>query len=172
MGAGSAPQVGATAIATVDAERRLQCSKIHTAGHILDKAMHESGFPLVAGKGQHHPGEGNAYVEYIGKVPEEARAALVASLEQKSCQYTSEGFEVLVEELPYSELASVCGGAQFVPGFVSQTSTTRVVSVTPGLGCPCGGTHVKNISEIGEMRVTGIRVKKGITRLTYYVPGT
>ena len=45
--------------------------------------------------------------------------------------------------------------------------TTRVV-VVKDLGCPCGGTHVKDIAEIGlDFVVTGIKVKKNKTKISY-----
>jgi len=34
-------------------------------------------------------------------------------------------------------------------------------------GCPCGGTHVSDISEVGEVKVTQIRVKKGVSKVSY-----
>eukprot|EP00656_Telonema_subtile_P017971 TRINITY_DN19696_c0_g1_i2.p2 TRINITY_DN19696_c0_g1~~TRINITY_DN19696_c0_g1_i2.p2 ORF type:complete len:139 (+),score=37.95 TRINITY_DN19696_c0_g1_i2:407-823(+) len=134
--------------------------------------MHDCGFPLPPGKASHFPGQGNAYVEYIGKVPEESRQPLLSKLEDQCNQYIATGFQVTVQDVPFCDLEAVCGGAEFVPDFVSKDKGTRVVSVCPGLGCPCGGTHVKNITEVQHMQVSGIRVKKGMTRITYGVPGT
>ena len=36
-------------------------------------------------------------------------------------------------------------------------------------GCPCGGTHVGDVAEIRGMRITGVRVKKGTTRVSYVI---
>ena len=38
-------------------------------------------------------------------------------------------------------------------------------------GCPCGGTHVADVAEIGAVQVTGVRVKKGVTRVSYTIEG-
>ena len=35
----------------------------------------------------------------------------------------------------------------------------------------CGGTHVARMSEIQDFKMTGVRVKKGVTRLSYAIPG-
>lgn len=37
------------------------------------------------------------------------------------------------------------------------------------ISCPCGGTHVQNVSEIKEMDIYKLTVKKGVTRLSYKV---
>ena len=38
----------------------------------------------------------------------------------------------------------------------------RIVTVG-GVGCPCGGTHVKNVADIREMRVTKIKKVCGMS---------
>eukprot|EP00658_Telonema_sp_P-2_P047608 TRINITY_DN36219_c0_g1_i1.p1 TRINITY_DN36219_c0_g1~~TRINITY_DN36219_c0_g1_i1.p1 ORF type:complete len:318 (+),score=49.55 TRINITY_DN36219_c0_g1_i1:176-1129(+) len=168
----TAPALGHTVTVKVDPERRDRACKLHSAGHILDKAMHDCGYPFPAGKASHFPGPNNAYVEYLGKVPEPSRDQLAKELEVECNRYIQEGHRVTVQELPYAELAQACGGSMYVPEFVSKQHSTRVVSVCPGLGCVCGGTHVRDISIIGNMRVVGLRVKKGVTRIYYEVPGT
>jgi Ser-tRNA(Ala) deacylase AlaX len=47
--------------------------------------------------------------------------------------------------------------------------TTRVVIVHE-LGCPCGGTHVADIAEIGNIVISKIKVKKGNTQICYRLP--
>lgn len=37
------------------------------------------------------------------------------------------------------------------------------------IACPCGGTHVQNVSEIEKMDIYKLTVKKGATRLSYKV---
>lgn len=45
----------------------------------------------------------------------------------------------------------------------------RVVSVG-GLGCPCGGTHVRDTAELGAVKVEAIKVKGKVTRVSYTMP--
>ena len=72
--------------------------------------------------------------------------------------------------MPFAKAAASCGGS--LPPYIAPDATPRVVVVVAGAaGCPCGGTHVADIAEIEAMRVTGVRVKKGVTRVSYMVPG-
>ena len=45
--------------------------------------------------------------------------------------------------------------------------SARVVDFEGFEGCGCGGTHVLNSSEIGEISIRKIKVKKGVTRIAY-----
>jgi Ser-tRNA(Ala) deacylase AlaX len=70
--------------------------------------------------------------------------------------------------LPYEEAGKVLHGG--VPSYIPQGQDLRVVKLTPeDEGCPCGGTHVKNVVDIVGIEVTKI-VKKGKnTRVSYIV---
>ena len=46
------------------------------------------------------------------------------------------------------------------------TGWVRVVRVG-GLGCPCGGTHVRSTAELGAVKVEGIKTKGKVTRVSY-----
>ena len=47
--------------------------------------------------------------------------------------------------------------------------SARVVAFSGFEGCGCGGTHVKNTSEIGKVSIRKIKVKKGVTRIAYAI---
>ena len=59
------------------------------------------------------------------------------------------------------------------PPYISADSSPRIVTIVEGTeGCPCGGTHVADVKEIGGgVNVTGVRVKKGVTRVSYTIEG-
>ncbi|XP_062191896.1 uncharacterized protein LOC133895511 isoform X2 [Phragmites australis] len=150
----------------VDAERRTLNSRLHSAGHLLDICMRNVGLShLEPGKGYHFPD--GAFVEYKGVVPPDQLQDKQNELEREANKLISEGAKVLASVFPYDEAAQLCGG--YLPSYISKDSTPRIVKFGDYPGCPCGGTHVADISIINSLKVTNIRVKKGLTKVSYSI---
>ena len=49
---------------------------------------------------------------------------------------------------------------------VFKDPTVRIVGIC-GFRCPCGGTHVRSSKELEGFHVTGLKVKKGLTKVKY-----
>lgn len=45
----------------------------------------------------------------------------------------------------------------------------RIMQIEGMIGIPCGGTHVKNMAEVGTMKIERTVVKDGNTRIYYSV---
>jgi len=156
------------------AARRLH-ARIHSAGHALDVAMIRIGLGpevLTPTKGMHEPTQ--AYVEYKGKLAPEHEFsnvdALMTRLNEEMTRIIEENGASKAEELSYEDAKAACGGE--LPPFITEDMTPRIVTIVPDTpGCPCGGTHIKAMSEIEDFRLTGVRTKKGTTRLSYTIPG-
>lgn len=157
----------------VDGEKRKSYARYHSAGHLLDIAVRRVGLThLHPGKGYHFPI--GAYVEYIGVIDmtkkEQIGAEITASANAiiKEKIDAGEAVPVWTQVLPYDEAGKVLEGG--VPPYIPKGQDLRVVKLTPeDEGCPCGGTHVKNVTDIIGIEVTKI-VKKGKnTRVSYIV---
>ncbi|MDP3742045.1 MAG: alanine--tRNA ligase-related protein [Candidatus Micrarchaeota archaeon] len=147
----------------VDAERRALNSKLHSAGHVIDVAMKNVGLDFIPGKGYHFPD--GPYVEYDGEVLPEQREEYGQKLETEANRLIQLGSEVKVQTVSFSEVKLLCG---FVPSYLSPVDgAIRIVTVAGEFGCPCGGTHVKNISEISSVKIPKISAKSGKTRVSY-----
>ncbi len=156
-------EIGGEVKLFVDSERRALNSKLHSAGHVIDAAVRNIGLKLIPGKGYHFPD--GPYVEYEGEIPLENREEIRAKLEVEVNRLISSDSEVKVQTVGYRTVEALC---DFVPSYLSPADNSiRIVTVAGEFGCPCGGTHVKNISEIGSVKIPKISAKSGKTRVSY-----
>ncbi|PON88317.1 Alanine-tRNA ligase, archaea [Trema orientale] len=157
---------GKKVVLYVDESRRKLNSRLHSAGHLLDACMQNVGLGhLEPGKGYHFPD--GPFVEYKGTVPQNELQNKQKELELEVNALISGGGKVSVAVVPYQEAAEMCGGS--LPDYIPKESTPRIVKFGSFPGCPCGGTHVSDISEITSVTVSQIRTKKGLTKVFYNV---
>ncbi len=148
----------------VDPNRRLKMSKYHSAGHMVDSAMSRCGYDFPPIKGQHDPENGPA-VEYVGSIPPADRAPLVTRLNEEFEKIVKEELPTVICQMTKEEFADRDTKRIFDLG-VFKDPEIRVVTVA-GFSCPCGGTHVESTKELSEFEVTGIKVKKNVTKIKY-----
>ncbi|KAM6545182.1 hypothetical protein CsatB_025918 [Cannabis sativa] len=157
---------GKKVVLYVDESRRKLNSRLHSAGHLLDVCMQNVGLGhLEPGKGYHFPD--GPFVEYKGTLPQNELQIKQKELELEVNKLISRRGKVSIAVVPYKEAADMCGGS--LPDYISKESTPRIVKFGDFPGCPCGGTHVSDFSEIISVTVSQIRTKKGITKVFYNV---
>uniref|UniRef100_A0A5B7BX70 Alanyl-transfer RNA synthetases family profile domain-containing protein n=1 Tax=Davidia involucrata TaxID=16924 RepID=A0A5B7BX70_DAVIN len=150
----------------VDELRRKLNSRLHSAGHLLDVCIRNVGLGhLEPGKGYHFPD--GPFVEYKGTAPQNELESKQKELELEANKLISRGGKVSAVTLPYEEASELCGGS--LPDYIPKESTPRILKLGDNPGCPCGGTHVSDISEIMSVKVSQIRTKKGLTKVFYSV---
>jgi alanyl-tRNA synthetase len=143
----------------IDEKRRLLNAKYHTAAHLLGNITEVEHPSLKATKGHAFPGE--AYVEFLGceeinidTIQEHLNTAIEKGCLTQVFEVSADDFESQFYKLPYT----IPGNKKF--------RAVRIGSYSP---IPCGGTHLKNIHEIGNMVVRKITRKNGGTRISYEV---
>lgn len=145
---------------------------VSAARHLLDVCLARCGYPpsaLAPTKGLH--GASEAYVEYSGKVPADDTEPLVQRLNAALAAAVAAGGATSAQMMGYDDAAAACH-VSALPPYIARDATPRVVVIVPGeAGCPCGGTHVRDVAEVGTVQVTAVRVKKGTTRISYRVDG-
>ncbi|KAL5457304.1 hypothetical protein EMCRGX_G034552 [Ephydatia muelleri] len=128
----------------VDALKRRLHARLHSAGHLMDSALTNMGVSdLIPAKGYHFPD--GPYVEYVGNVPPELRDSLLSDLNQQTARLIQDAIPVNVTWNEQGE---------------------RIVNVG-GTSCACGGTHVKNTSDIRGVLATKIKKNKNCVRISY-----
>lgn len=148
----------------VDAERRMLHSRIHSAGHLVDFAVAELMLPWMPGKGYHFPQ--GPYVEYEGMLGDADKEKLKADIGRIATDTIRNGKDVSVRFMPKEEMLSVC---RFVPENIPADKPGRMVVFGGDFGVPCGGTHVRNLSEIRGLTIRKIKQEGQNIRVGYDV---
>jgi alanyl-tRNA synthetase len=124
---------GEKVIQIINMEKRLLYSRLHSAGHLIEDAVRQI-FPSMKGiRGNHFP-NGQAFVVFTGEIPFDI-------------QDSKEKISNLVNQLAKKNLVIK----------IENSSQIRTVKIGDFLPHPCGGTHVKNTSEIGEITIRNIK---------------
>lgn len=154
-------------LALVDKDLRLMHSRIHTAGELMVPAMAQLGHPDLKPAGAIHYVE-NASVSFNGVIPEEDRDQLRQDLEALMNQMIQEGGPVQINRTDdMDQVQDICG---FVPDYVPAGELVRTVQVRSDYyGRPCRGTHMADVRDIGQVEITKIKAKKGVTKISYQV---
>jgi alanyl-tRNA synthetase len=125
----------------VDAASRRLHTRLHSAGHLIGLAGEQLGWQPI--KAHHWPGEGRV----IFVAGESSTLPEAEALQAKIAGWIAED---LLRRLTLE------GGLRQV-GFGEQRSY------------PCGGTHVARLSEIGDVEITQLKLKKGQMVVSYTV---
>ena len=147
----------------VDQARRSLNTKIHSAGHVIDMAVRGLGYTWIAGKGAHYPHM--AFVEYSGEYDGEKKQDYIDQLQSRVDELIERGSTNHIEFMTPDEMTAK--GAT-VPENMPKDKPSRVM-VYDDFAVPCGGTHIKNIADIGQITITKLKKKDGNIRLSYQV---
>ena len=156
------PEVDAMVHGAIDWERRYQLMRTHTAMHILCGVVFRDYGALVTG-GNMEPLNGRMDFEF-----ETMRGELVSEIEAAINVEAQKGYDVKVNVLPREEAFEIPDlirtKINLLPEGINEIRTIEIV----GLDLQAdGGTHVKNTSEVGKLRVTDYKSKGKINKRIY-----
>jgi Ser-tRNA(Ala) deacylase AlaX len=146
-------EIGQEVDLIIDEAKRNLHSKIHSPGHLLDLAIQKSGLNWIAGKGFHFVV--GSYVEY--QIPENSSQNLNLEELKNIIQINSD--ELVAQKLPFK--------ISFDETQAYKGEPLRKVEIGSQIECPCGGTHAKNTSELAGFKISKIKLKSGMTRISY-----
>jgi misacylated tRNA(Ala) deacylase len=156
------PEVGATVHGVIDWERRYKLMRTHTALHILCGTVFRDYGAQVTG-GDMEPLAGRMDFEF-----EMMRGELVRDIEAAVNKEIANAREIRVKILPREEAFQIPDlirtKINLLPPGIMQVRTVELV----GLDLQAdGGTHVKNTSEVGSVKVTDYKSKGAINKRIY-----
>lgn len=156
------PQVGAKVRGQIDWDSRYMLMRTHTALHVLCGTVFRDYGALVTG-GNMEPGKGRMDFEF-----ERLQGELVSEIEAAVNKEAEAGHEVRVKILPREEAFQIPDlirtKINLLPDGIMEVRTVQIV----GLDLQAdGGTHVKNTSEIGKIKVVDYKSKGAINKRIY-----
>lgn len=156
------PATGSAVHGTVDWARRYELMRTHTAMHILCGTVFRDYGALVTG-GEMEPRRGRLDFEF-----ETMRGELVREIEASINQEMAQGREIRVQILPREEAFQIPDlirtKINLLPEGITHVRTVEIV----GLDLQAdGGTHVRNTSEVGPIRIADYKSKGAINKRIY-----
>ena len=116
---------------------------------------------LIALKGYHFPD--GPYVEFKGKLTSLTTEKLTEQITNIVKEKIEANTKITAKEIEPEEIAN-----QRNTDFQLQSGKkARVVEIDGFEGVPCGGTHLKNLSEIKEFKIRKIQSPKENTKISY-----
>lgn len=152
---GDLPEPDTQVHGEIDWERRYKHMRMHTAQHVLSKVVLDMYDATTAGNQIHadrsridfEPAE--FYEEDVEKIERAANSMIAEDHEVIKKEMSRERLEVEVEE-----------GRSNMDLIPDHIDPLRVVIIGDEDICPCGGTHVDSLKEIGRIDIVD-RTKKG-----------
>lgn len=140
----------------VEEKRRCLNARLHSAGHLIDVAAKKVGFELNCIKSYHFPD--GSYLEYDGSLE---------NSDQFLTPITQMVNSLVTENLPLTKRLVSAEEAKRKGLFAPEGKEVRVVNFAGYNEVGCGGTHVTNSAEIGQVVIRKISSKKGHTKIAY-----
>jgi misacylated tRNA(Ala) deacylase len=141
------PEIGETVTAEIDWKRRYALMRLHTALHVMSCVVVA---PVTGGNIAPDKARLDFDIEMslldAGKIEHETNALIARAIDTETVWITDEELDARPELVKTMSVQPPRGGGR-----------VRLLKI-PGIDLqPCGGTHVKNIGEIGAIRVIRIR---------------
>lgn len=152
---GELPSEGATVEGEVDAERRQQLRRMHTAQHVVSRIVLDEYDATTAGN-QIHPERSRIDFE-----PADFDEEDIERIERLSNEAIDQDYAVTKADRPRDDVErEVDEGRALLDLIPDSVDPLRVVEIDSFDMCPCGGTHVDSLGEIGHVNIIN-RTSKG-----------
>ncbi|EXJ58577.1 alanyl-tRNA synthetase [Cladophialophora yegresii CBS 114405] len=160
--------VGDTVTQSIDVDKRVLYSRLHTAGHVLGAAVRHllereiPGFDEL--KASHFPD--SAACEFRGLIGGQWKEGI----QQRVNEYVNRAMPVRIEFWDEDDFRRE-GLERLIPTDVdvARGEKYRVVRIVGAEVYPCGGTHVETTDLCGKVGVRKISRQKGTSRVSYNV---
>ncbi len=154
--------VGQDVTAKIDWARRYNLIRMHTATHVLASTMHGRGFAITGNQ----IGIDQTRVDFNCETGAE-KEALEAGVADANLKL-KQSVELKIYSLPREEALKIPGMIKLANVLPPAITELRIVEI-PGIDTQAdGGPHVKNINEIGQIKLERVENKGAKNKRVYY----
>jgi misacylated tRNA(Ala) deacylase len=155
-------KTGDRVLGRIDWARRHTLMRMHTAGHILSVVVHnETGADITGSQ----LGTDKSRLDFA---LEGFDRETIGGFEAKVNEIVGKALHVDVQVLKRDEAVKIPSVFRLAKGFSEDINDIRVVKIGDADAQACGGTHVRNTSEIGAVKILGAENKGKNNRRIYY----
>ena len=152
---GDPPEPGTAVEGEIDAERREQLRRMHTAQHVVSRVVLDEYGAATAGNQIHAD---RSRIDFEPAAFDEADLERIQRLSNAAVE---RDLPVRKENRPRAAVErEVDEGRALLDLIPPSVDPLRVVEIDDFDMCPCGGTHVDSLGEVGRIEITG-RTSKG-----------
>jgi len=152
---GSPPEPGTTVDGHIDAQRREHLSRMHTAQHVVSRVVLDEYGATTAGN---QVGLDRSRIDFE---PADFDQSDLERIERLANEAIERDLPVHKENRPRDAVErEVDEGRALLDLIPDSVDPLRVVEIESFDMCPCGGTHVDSLGEIGRVTITD-RTSKG-----------
>ncbi len=161
---GEVPDPGTSVRGEIDADRRQALRRMHTAQHVLSRVVLDEYGATTAGN-QIYPDRSRIDFE-----PADFDDEDVAWIAERTNEVIARDLAVTKAERPRDEVeAETDEGRALLDLIPDSVDPLRVVRIEDYDYCPCGGTHVDRLGEIGRVEITDTTRKGADTERIEFV---
>ena len=154
--------VGQQVTAKIDWDRRYKLIRMHTATHVLASTMHTKGFAITGNQ----IGTDQTRVDFNCETGAE-KEALEAGI-QDANEKLKTSVELKIYSLPREEALKMPGMVKLANVLPPAVTELRIVEI-PGIDTQAdGGPHVKNVNEIGQIKLERVENKGSKNKRVYF----
>ncbi len=147
----------------VDWERRYRLMRYHTAAHLLSAVIFKKTGALITGN---QLGIDKSRIDFSLENYDKDK---IKNYENISNELIDKKLSVNIKWITRKEAEANTELVKLMKGLPENIDKIRIIDIETYDASPCGGTHLKNLSEIGSIEITGTENKGKNNRRIYFV---
>lgn len=155
-------KVGDNVTGLINWERKYQLMKSHTAGHILSQVINLETAAKITGN---QLGVERSRIDFNIETFDRKK---IREYEQKTNEIIAQNLDVNISVIPLDEALKMPSVFHLAKTFSKNITEVTIISIGDFDSQACGGTHVKNTSEIGFIEVLKVENKGSNNRRIIY----